>query len=200
MPKPIVQNKPLSFKAVDSGREPTLEEVLEFLSAPRSPSDIGSLVQRYHEANRELPVDVVIAHPRIFEKLLWPLRQAIASYMLGSYVAVIALCGMVAEMLAIFLWELSSVKLDEKLVFGCKFEKLRQERRVNILLAFQQISEQAKTSFDAIRTTRNKYIHSSWSKDRTPDEEQEAALKVFHAAMLLMPLICEDEDSNPYAP
>ena len=60
--------------------------------------------------------------------------------MLGNYAAVIAVCGMVAEMLAIFLWELSSVKLDEKLVFGCKFKKLRQERRVKML----QLSKNGK--------------------------------------------------------
>ena len=198
MPKPIVQNKPLSFKAVDSGKEPTLEQVLEFLSAPRSPSDIGSLVRRYKEAKRELAVDVVIAHPKIFEKILWPLRQATASYMLGSYVAVIALCGMVAEMLAIFRWDLSGVKIEEESVFGRTFEKLGQERRIKILLAYQQISKQSKDSFDEIRETRRRYLHF-WSKDRTPDEEQKDALKVFHKVISLMPLIFEDEDSNPYA-
>ena len=172
---------------------------MDFLSAARTPSDIDSLVRRYHEANRDLPVTVVIAHPRIFKKILWPLRQATASYMLGSYVAVIALCGMVAEMVAIFLWELSGEKLDEKYeesVFGRTFEKLGQERRIKILLAYRKISEQDKASFDAIRTTRNNYLHY-WSKDRTPGGEQKDALTVFHAVMSLMPLICEDADSNP---
>ena len=197
MPKPIAQSKPLSFKAVDSGKNPTLEQVLEFLSAPRTPSDIGSLVRRYHQAKRELPVDFVIADPKIFKKILWPLRQAKASYMLGSYVAVIALCGMVAEMVAIFLWELSGEKLDEESVFGRTFENLGQERRIKILLAYRKISEEDKASFNEIRKTRRRYLHF-WSKDRTPGEEQEDALKVFQETMLLMPRICEDADSDLY--
>src|SRR5687768_1706550 len=33
----------------------------------------------------------------VFQKLIWPLRQAKVAYVLGNYVGTIALCGMVAE-------------------------------------------------------------------------------------------------------
>ena len=60
--------------------------------------------------------------------------------MVGNYLAVIALSGMVAEMVAILLWELADVKLNERLVFGRTFERLGQERGIEILLAYKQIN------------------------------------------------------------
>ena len=186
---------PLAFKPVDlsgadgSTNKPTLEEVLEFLCPRGTPSDIESLIERYREIDRvPMQLAIVPSEPRILEKIVWPLRDAKAFYMVGNYLAVITLCGMVAEMVAILLWKLHSVKFNKKKeigVFGQTFEKLRQGRRTKILLAYQQISEQTEALFDSIRTPRNSYLHS-WSKARTPDAEQKDALKVFNATVSLV--------------
>ena len=76
-----------------------------------------------------------------------------------------------------FLWELADVKLNERLVFGRTFERLGQEHGIEILLAYKQISEKTKDSFDAIRETRRKYLHV-WSEDH--DSISGDAKKVFH--------------------
>jgi hypothetical protein len=46
------------------------------------------------------------------DRLVWPLRHAKASYMVGNYLAVIALTGMVAEMVALLQWEVAEISLN----------------------------------------------------------------------------------------
>ena len=52
------------------------------------------------------------AEPTLLEKLVWPLRHAKGSYALGTHLGCIALCGMVGEMVAILLWDISKVALQ----------------------------------------------------------------------------------------
>src|SRR3972149_4477545 len=95
----------------DSG--PSLEAIVAFLCPPGTPADIESLVRRYKQISTEpVRLSVAPAEQRILDKLVWPLRHAKASYMVGNYLAVIALCGMVADMVAILLWELSEAQLN----------------------------------------------------------------------------------------
>ena len=93
--------------------------------------------------------------------------------MLGNYLGTISLCGMVAEMLAILIFEVAQPNLNgqgitERLqrgpVSAVSFEKLGQQRRVTILHACDVINDELKDSFDRIRTTRRQYLHL-WSKD-----------------------------------
>ena len=64
--------------------------------------------------------------------------------MVGNYLAVIALCGMVAEMVALLTWEVVDVQLngremseaDEKAIFGRAFEALGQDQRIRVLAAY----------------------------------------------------------------
>ena len=131
------------------------------------------------------------AEPKILDKLLWPLRHAKASYVIGNNLSVIALCGMVAEMVAVLLWKSAETNLngrvmtdeDEKLMFGSAFEKLSQDRRVKILKAYGIIASDVARNFDTIRGTRNQYLHL-WSNDhgRLPED----AVKCFHAAIRLV--------------
>jgi hypothetical protein len=69
--------------------------------------------------------------------------------MVGNYLAVIALCGMVAEMVAILHWELSEPKLNGQPMSA--FEKLGQERRVRVLSAYGILSDgQSRLRDDSI--------------------------------------------------
>ena len=165
---------PLQFIDVDVLRKPTtLEMVMDFLCTPGMPSDLESVVGRYQEISTE-PVRLVAApaEDRILEKLVWPLRHAKASFMLGNYLGTVSLCGLVAEMVAILLWEMASVQIngqkmtekDEKALFGWTFERLGQERRVAILLRYGIVDDRTKEAFEVIRTARNRYLHL-WSKD-----------------------------------
>ena len=117
---------------------------MRFLCPANEPLNLDTILARYKEISTE-PVRLFLApaEQRILDKLVWPLRHAKASYMVGNYLSVIALCGMVAEMVAILLWEIADQQLngqlmtnqDEKALFGSEFEKLGQERRVSILSA-----------------------------------------------------------------
>jgi len=151
----------------------TVEDILKFACPPDIKSDLDTLVSRYKEISNER--DRLFAPPaedRILNKLVWPLRHAKASYMFGNYLATISLCGMVGEMLAILLFDISEPKIndktmdeeDQKYLFGSTFEKQGQYRRVEILQSLNFIDDGLKNSFDLIRTTRKKYLHF-WSQD-----------------------------------
>ena len=70
---------------------------------------------------------------------------------------------MVAEMVTLLWWQLAETKLngrtvterDEEALFGRSFEKLGQERRVEILKAHGIITSHLAHDFGTIRGTRN---------------------------------------------
>lgn len=189
---------PLQFLAIDQPSpggdpsRPSLESVVVFLCRPGLPADSASLAARYREiAGSGAQLFAAPAEERILEKLVWPLRHAKASYMLGNYFGTIALSGMVAEMVTMLLFDITEAKInqrimtesDQEALFGRPFEKLDQYRRVEVLRAYGIIDDQLKTAFDVIRTTRRKYLHL-WSHDLASAPVD--ALKVYNAAILLV--------------
>jgi hypothetical protein len=170
---------PLIFPEVDKpyaavgNREPSSEAVLSFMCTPGIGSDVQTIVNRYREISIEqIRLNVAPAEERMLDKLVWPLRHAKACYMMGNYLGTISLCGMVAEMTAILLFDISDILInnkrmtvqDEKRLFGCPFEKLGQERRTEVLHVYKIIDEELKKKFDLIRAKRRKYLHL-WSQD-----------------------------------
>lgn len=170
---------PLAFLEVDepwasaTKAAPTLEAVLRFLCPADQDADLDKIVARYREISTE-PLRLLFApaEQRLLDKLVWPLRHAKASYMVGNYLATLALCGMVGEMVAILLWEIADRQVngramtsdDEKALFGAEFERLGQERRVAILGAYGIITPEARQHFERIRLARRRYLHL-WSED-----------------------------------
>lgn len=97
---------PLAFLDLDlpdtlSGPISSAESVLAFMCPTGTSSAVSTLVQRYRNLVRARSLSVVPAEQRILDKLVWPLRHTKASYMVANYLAVIALTGMVAEMVAL---------------------------------------------------------------------------------------------------
>jgi hypothetical protein len=189
---------PLQFIEVDEPwasiktREITPEAILKFICTPGIGSEQDKLISRYKEISIEKPR--LFAAPneqRILDKLIWPLRHAKAGYMVGNYLGTIALCGLVAEMVAILLFEISNFSLNKKPmskkdqlnVFGNEFEKLGQDRRVKILSAYGIIDDQLKEAFDLIRTKRKRYLHI-WSQDH--DRLPADAIDAYNAAILIV--------------
>lgn len=189
---------PLQFLEVDEPwaklieKKPTLESIVNFLCTPGINSDVDSVISRYKDISKEK--ERLFAAPyeqRIMDKLVWPLRHAKSGYMIGNYLGTIALCGMVAEMVAILLFEISEFKLNNKpmleenqiAVFGSKFEKLNQDRRIQILHAYGVIDEKLKSALNIIRTKRRTYLHL-WSQDheRLPQD----AIETYNAAILIV--------------
>lgn len=189
---------PLAFLDVDlpaaltQNPKPMAESILAFLCSPGIAADTASLVDRYRRISTEpIRLSVAPAEPRILEKLIWPLRHAKASYVVGNYLGVVALCGMVSEMVALLLWQVTDASLngrpmtpaDEPALFGSSFERLGQDRRVHVLRAYGVINNDVVTMFDTIRLIRRRYLHL-WSQDhdRLPDD----AVASVHAAVGLV--------------
>ena len=187
------QINPLSFLEGDSqiGRDPasvTLEETMRFLCAPDLAVDVPELIARYRRiTDGAKPVFVAPTEPRILQRLIWPLRHAKGSFMLGS----VALCGMVSEMVAILVFDVAKTvlngsqleKTQQRLMFGKSFELLGQERRVDVLLGFGMIQADHKERFETIRSVRRKYLHL-WSSEHASLEKD--AISCFHAAAYLV--------------
>ncbi len=189
---------PLAFLEVDQPRaqltkEPvTLEAIIQFVCSPGMKTDTQSLVDRYKEISVE-PVRLTAApaEERILTKLVWPLRHAKACYMIGNYLGTISLCGMVGEMVAILLFEISNISIngrpldknDQVGLFGSEFEKLGQERRIGVLRSYNLIDDLLKANFDLIRTKRRRYLHI-YSQDHAnlPSD----AIEVFKAAVAVV--------------
>jgi hypothetical protein len=175
-----------------SNQEVNAQSILDFLCTPGLSSEIESMISRYKTISIEKKrIFVAPNEQRILDKLIWPLRNAKAGYMCGNFLGTIALCGMVAEMVSILLFDINSLKInhtdltkkDQEAVFGSKFEKLGQERRVNILYTFGIINSEMKQNFDIIRNIRRGYLHL-WSQDH--EKLPLDSVKCFEAAVLLV--------------
>jgi len=186
---------PLAFIEIDEPwataikSNPSVESVLRFLCPPESQSDLPTLIARHREISREdVRLSIVPNEERISDKLVAPLRHAKASYMVGNFLATLALCGMVAEMLALLLWEMAEITIngermttkEEENLFGRTFEKLGQDRRVRVLLTYGLITVRVRDDLELVRKTRNKYLHL-WSQDHR--ELPNDAVAVFKAAV-----------------
>jgi len=156
---------------------PIADDIFNFLCTPGIPSDVNSLASRYKEVSQEKKrLFVAPNDPRILEKLVWPLRHAKASYIVGNFLSTIALCGMVSEMMALFLFELAQidgieVKSDKGVVMTSEsFESEGQQGRVKALRKSKVIEDDLKSDFDYVRTTRRRYLHL-WSQDHASLKE-----------------------------
>ena len=160
---------------------PKAEEILPSLCHPGEPDDTESIVERYRKISANPRLMIMPDHPEMLEKMFRPLRDAKVSYVLGNYLGVIALCGMVAEMVAMLMWRLAEVRLNDKALtedeepalLGSRFEKLRQERRVSILSVYGIVSQDVVENFDTIRLKRRRYLHLwSQSHDSLPEDAE----------------------------
>lgn len=174
---------PLSFPELDfpefkfKKQLPDYEAFLRFLNNTKAEGnenplqiDFESFINRYHEIKEN--IFAVPAEDNIMNKIVWPLKNAKACFMLGNYLGTIALCGMVAEMMTVLMFEIfdysknGEVKIAVKSLFDTKFEKLGQEKRIRVLLTYGVIEESVKDKFENIRKKRNRYLHL-FSEDHT---------------------------------
>lgn len=194
-PKFSAYVNPLAFLEVDEPwafahqRELTFEDLVRFLGRPDEHPDLNTLVARYREISTEpRRLNIVPAEAKLLTKIVWPLRQAKAAYMLGNYIGTIALCGFALEMLAVLIWDCAEMRIgtrplnskDESLLFGRSFERLGQERRVNVLFGYGQIDADIRDLFDTVREVRRKHLHL-WSQDHADIAGD--AVRCFHASV-----------------
>jgi len=171
------QINPLIFWGLD---EPILnpidldyESFVKYACNPNLDVSIDELSKRYKQiCSKEKRLSIVPNEKRIMNKMIWPLKYAKSNYIFGNYLGTISLCGLVTEMVAILIFEISDFainkkpmdnKLQEK-IWGRTFENLGQEKRINILHAFGTIDDDIKSKFNVVRSIRRRYLHL-WSQD-----------------------------------
>ena len=158
----------LTFDDPASGE--LIENVKRFLGldSPVNKEQFERFKRLCHE---EASLTIVPTGAMLFENIFAPLRLAKKSYILGDYFSTIALCGMVGEMLALFIFKLKTTpptgkamsEDDQKSNWGCTFERLGQEKRVDELQRLKFISEEIARKLDYLRSTRRPYFHV-WEK------------------------------------
>ena len=119
------------------------------------------------------------------ENVFGPLRQAKTNYILGNYVGSIALCGIVAEKMAILIYRMNkpnSTKLED-------FDKeYSQVKRIRVLQEESLIEDNSAEDFDYIREARRSFLHH-WL---TPEEgTAEQTLRAYAAAIRLVLVVVD---------
>ena len=82
---------------------------------------------------------------------------------------------------------------SEKTLFGSTFEKLGQERRLQVLATYGLIDAAGRGRFSTIRETRRGYLHL-WSQDH--DSLPGDAIKSYHAAVALVATVIGQDFSD----
>ena len=163
---------PLAFPEFETipGQKPkkiSIEDVIKNLCAETVVPDIENFKKNYKHITENInKLFIVPTEFRILNKLIYPLKSAIRSYVTGNYLSTIALCGMVAEMTIIFHYETLKIKFNErdaedvvKELYNRKFEKLGQEQRIKFLHALGFLHDDLVKKFDIIRDCRREYLH-----------------------------------------
>ena len=190
---------PLSWVNVDiadhagDGLKADWDSLAEFLACPAASISIQVAIERYRRITQEsAPIQIAPEHPEVLRKLIWPLRSAKSSYVVGNLVSTIAQAGMVAEMVALLWFEISSLHINdrlmdrdsEKLLFGRGgVESLGQERRAEVLAGLGIIGPEQKAHFDTIQKLRRRYLHFFSQQHNNIDND---AIIVFRSAAALV--------------
>jgi len=168
------------FMADRQGQVPDLRSAIDFLCTPGVGKEPEDLVSRYREVSADAKrICFAPGETEILHSIFWPLRHARAAYVLGNYLATIALCGAVCEVLTLLLFEMRPVVLGktrmsrsrEKRVFGKRVDDLSQERRINILRGLGKITGEMANDFDEVRKMRNEHLHGYFSTHETAQQD-----------------------------
>ena len=174
---------------------PKSDQLLDYLFAPQVERTAQAFTARYRALAADGdPLSIVPAEPNILEKLVWPLRSAQGSYALGNYLSCIAMCGLVGEMVTILTWDVSQLEfqrraLDDALakqLLGSSFERLGQERRIDVLVAAGLIDDNTRRALDDLRVIRRKYLHLLSHSHAQVDAD---ARKAFVAAVTVVRIL-----------
>lgn len=124
--------------------------------------DIQARTQALAVHDRDLnavPRDDLILH-----RIVWPLRAAKQSYILGNFLGCIALCGTISEMLAILRFAVSEYaglsSGSQQRLYGNRFDRLGQSRRIDVLSELKLYDTDEAALARQIKEKRDHYLHA----------------------------------------
>ena len=179
-PLKIIEWEP-GFNPRQTSEAPALRPMLQSLCSLDAPSDIPECRKRYEQLSEfDHSLFVSIEEPEIKKNLFDPLRQAKTNYILGNYVGSIALCGIVAEKLAILIFIMNKPDRNELHKYDKQYS---QEDRVKMLKNARFIEKQSESDFTFIRKARRSSLHHwNTSEERTAAK----AMQTYAAATRLV--------------
>ena len=192
----------LEFEKTFSQKNVDLETVLGFLCWPGSDHSIDDVKSRYDYINRiSNKLKFAPVEENLLEKVIWPLRQAKACFVLSNNIGTISICGFIAEMIVILLFNISAIHVDNKAIsledqknmFGDSFENLGQARRINVLYGFKLLDEKKRGILLEIKRIRNKYMHFLSQKNANLKKD---AKRIFEKTEEIVTLIIGQEIKN----
>jgi hypothetical protein len=154
------------------------------------------VLERYVEISSKESYTAIFPHTdKLFERFLVPFKAAKRTYCLGEYLACIELAAHLGEMLALLLWQITPLSLNgkpvdaqmEKSIWGSEFEKMGQEKRINLLKVLGAISNDEEQLLDFLRAIRRKYFHFwNTSTERIREDALESFLKLATLVQLVL--------------
>jgi hypothetical protein len=181
-----IEGEPSHIARLLGGRASTASNAIDFLRGPFARTSLAELQGRYREASkfdRSLPA--LPGHPAVWTSIVVPLHNAKVAYMLGHYLSCIALGATVAEVLAIFRFEIAPQKSKRGFTDDV-FERLGQEERVEKLLELALIDSKCEELFSTVRGRRRRYMHFIRRDDRQIKGDARA---VYRSAVQLTSII-----------
>jgi hypothetical protein len=209
MPKVKVFVNPLKGAEHDHSKPDWL---VSFLCVPGTPNDAESLEKRWQEISEEQSSNLFAPpdEPRILNQLVWRLRHAKGSYVVGNYLGTIALVGVVAEMATILAWDigepsLNSEPIDKKRqeqLFGKSFDRLEQVRRIGVLRSMGFARPEFTDALNRICGIRNEHMHVPTVRDEKLEARhaREAFLDAVYVVSVLIGQTIKDGSIQFTAP
>lgn len=161
------------------------------------------VLERYVEVSGQESYTAIFPHTdKLFDRFLVPFKSSKRMYCLGEYLACIELSAHLGEMLALLVWHITPVTLNgksvdvamEKSIWGSEFEKMGQEKRIDLLKALGAVTDDDAQLLDYLRASRRKYFHF-WSTGT--ERIREDALRCFlHVATLVRNVLKIEYDNG----
>ncbi len=134
----------------------------------------------------------------ILGRIIWPLRAAKQSFILGNFLGCIALCGTISEMLANLRFEASEhaemSSGSQRRMFGSQFDRLGQSRRIEVLSELGLYSAEEVRLSREIKVTRDRYLHAL---SVSADEIESHAAAIYGATVQLVDAMVAVRGSSP---
>ena len=166
--------RPLSMPSIQiMPFEPPVDKIdpswlIRDLCQDSSADVLEKIKERYLRlSTSDLDIFVVPAENVILNKIVWPLKSAKQAFCLADFIGCIALCGMVCEMVMVFIYDLVATQSnlnhlahkDQQLFVDRKYERRGQEERIKKLRKLGFIPDSMSKDAHTVRKIRREYLH-----------------------------------------
>lgn len=188
--QPSLRVYELDKLADDNSAEVDVQKLLfDLIAQPESPLSLANIAHLYLDLSKaEKQLFVYLLDDLMLSKILWPLKSAKACYCLGQYLACIALCGFISEMLIIVLYDAKhAMKQPNRQNLMSRFERDGQQKRINKIEKLELVDAHFVQSMKEICEIRRQHLHFITNKGATLARDAAKAFEI--VSSLIMPVL-----------